>query len=78
MAELPQWLKKQQATQARRWRGDQPRAVEGHFLKSTALNLSLTSRHPVKKGEVPLQCGETLGATRLGVSRFSNTLGKRA
>src|SRR5262245_2662005 len=50
---------------------------EASILKSTALNLSLTSRRPVKKEEIPLVRGRTLGAARPLVFRFSNTLGKK-
>jgi hypothetical protein len=64
------------AGSSRRWLGDQferpPEPIasfvtRASLLKSTAPNLSLTSRHPVKKGEIPSVRGGTLGAARLVV-----------
>jgi hypothetical protein len=83
VADLPQRVKKQQASSSVATIGAatsprvQPRAncSLAQFLVSqgaqagepTALNLSVTSRHPAKKGEIPLECGGSLGGARLMV-----------
>jgi hypothetical protein len=63
VAELQQCLKKQ----VRRddWRGHSRSASRSP--EPTALNLSVTSRHRAKKGEIPLERGGSLGGVRLVV-----------
>jgi hypothetical protein len=65
VAELPQCLKKRQATKfvADDWRGDSRSASRSP--EPTVLNLSVASRHPAKKGEISLERGGSLVGVRL-------------
>jgi hypothetical protein len=93
VAELPQWLKKQGGITAnqggiianvgaaagqRGRQGPSASLVSKPVLKSTAQNLSLTSRRPVKKEDVTLVRGSTLARCSSRVFRFSNALGNWA